>query len=112
MRRVTIRMQAARPTDLYVLSRRENQILRLVCRGMPNIEIAHTLSGRSRPISEATVRTHLNHMFAGAEVNNRGELAAWSLMNPDSFAGFASPPGLHPEECDCHSPHCTAMRIL
>lgn len=111
MRRITLWVHGALPSHLFILSRREVQILRLLCRGMLNVEIAHALSRGSRRISASTVRTHLNHMFAGAGVRNRGELVAWSLMNPGSLEGCASPPGLHPKGCECPGPHCTAMRI-
>lgn len=48
------------------LSNREREVLALVADGMSNRDIAHHLF-----LSEATVKTHLNHAFAKLAVENR-----------------------------------------
>ena len=53
------------------LTPREREIVRLVCRGMRNKEIAETLS-----ITPGTVKVHLMHIFEKASVTDRFELAA------------------------------------
>ncbi|ACU54884.1 two component transcriptional regulator, LuxR family [Acidimicrobium ferrooxidans DSM 10331] len=49
-----------------VLSDRERQVLELVARGRTNVEIAEALA-----ISEATVKTHLAHVFDKVGATNR-----------------------------------------
>lgn len=49
-----------------VLSLRERQVLELVARGRTNVEIAEALT-----ISEATVKTHLAHVFDKVGATNR-----------------------------------------
>ncbi len=58
------------PMDLPALTRRENEIARLVAHGLSNREVGALLH-----ISEATVRTHLYRVFRKAGVSNRTELA-------------------------------------
>ena len=48
------------------LSNREAEVLRLVADGMSNRDIARHLF-----LSEATVKTHLNHIFSKLGVENR-----------------------------------------
>lgn len=57
-----VRGEASRPT----LSSRETQVLGLVAAGRSNPEIARELF-----ISEATVKTHLEHVFEKLEVSSR-----------------------------------------
>ncbi|GGZ47991.1 DNA-binding response regulator [Streptomyces subrutilus] len=51
------------PADL---TRREREVLTLIARGLPNRAIAETLF-----ISEATVKTHINNLFAKADFRDR-----------------------------------------
>ncbi|MFE2044256.1 response regulator [Streptomyces sp. NPDC059477] len=53
------------------LSAREREVLALVARGTPNREIARTLF-----ISEATVKTHLTHLYAKLGVKDRAAAVA------------------------------------
>ncbi|MFD3515175.1 response regulator [Streptomyces sp. NPDC058657] len=54
------------PAAEAALSAREHEVLALVARGTSNREIARTLF-----ISEATVKTHLTHLYAKLGVNDR-----------------------------------------
>lgn len=56
------------------LSRREREVLSLVTDGMTNAEIARELH-----ISVATVKTHLDSIFAKLGVSNRIQAAVLSL---------------------------------
>jgi two-component system, NarL family, response regulator LiaR len=58
------------------LTEREGELLRLVARGLSNHEIA----ARAR-ITEATVRTHLTHVFAKLGVSNRVEATLFALRH-------------------------------
>ncbi|TWD83944.1 LuxR family two component transcriptional regulator [Kribbella amoyensis] len=65
----TPKVEAATP-----LSRRELEVLDLVARGTTNREIAATLF-----ITEATVKTHLLHLYAKLEVKDRAAAVAAAL---------------------------------
>ncbi|HWM37212.1 MAG TPA: response regulator transcription factor [Streptomyces sp.] len=60
-----------RTPDSRPLSSREREVLRLVAKGRPNREIAVGLF-----ISEATVKTHLTHIYAKLGVNDRAAAVA------------------------------------
>ncbi|MHB8296298.1 MAG: response regulator [Acidimicrobiales bacterium] len=55
------------------LTPREVDVLRLMATGRSNSEIAAALF-----VSETTVKTHVNHLFAKAGVSNRGQAIAYA----------------------------------
>ncbi len=55
------------------LTRREWEVIEGVGKGLRNREIAHTLG-----ISERTVKSHLNNIFAKTRVNSRFALTLWA----------------------------------
>jgi DNA-binding NarL/FixJ family response regulator len=59
-----------------VLSRREGQLITLLCQGLKNKEIASTLK-----ITEGTVKVYLSHLFQKVGVKDRFELAVFGLTN-------------------------------
>ncbi len=59
--------------DLGGLTRREVEVVRLVAEGLSNGQIARRLV-----LSEATVKTHLNHVLAKLDVDGRPGLVAWA----------------------------------
>ncbi|WP_405139596.1 response regulator transcription factor [Sphaerisporangium sp. NBC_01403] len=61
----------ARAPEQRTLSRRELEVLGLIARGATNREVAAKLF-----ITEATVKTHLLHIFAKLEVNDRAAAVA------------------------------------
>ncbi len=68
-RRLLRRFQSARSTDgAAALTPRETEILQLIARGLSNRAAAETLG-----LSRATVRTHLEHIYAKLDVSNRTE---------------------------------------
>ncbi len=79
----------AAPTP-EVLTRRETEILGLVAQGLSNREIADRAG-----ISEATIRTHVGHIFAKLGVNNRVEATLCALVDGltslDQCLGFGEP---------------------
>ncbi|GAB2470085.1 response regulator transcription factor [Jatrophihabitans fulvus] len=63
---------AAEP-DLGGLTRREVEVVQLVAQGLTNGQVARRLV-----LSEATVKTHLNHVLAKLDVDGRPGLVAWA----------------------------------
>ncbi|TDD18376.1 response regulator [Nonomuraea diastatica] len=63
--------QKIRAPQQQVLSRRELEVLSLISRGATNRDVARKLF-----ITEATVKTHLLHIFAKLEVNDRAAAVA------------------------------------
>jgi DNA-binding NarL/FixJ family response regulator len=63
------------------LTRREVDVVRLVAEGLSNPQIARRLV-----LSEATVKTHLNHLLSKLDVDGRPGLVAWAWRH-----GFGSP---------------------
>ncbi|MEU7046460.1 response regulator transcription factor [Streptomyces varsoviensis] len=63
-----------------MLTAREREVLRLIGDGLRNPEIAARLV-----ISEATVKTHINNLFAKADLHSRAEAVryALSVLPPD-----------------------------
>ncbi len=61
----------AEPSSDSPLSARELEVLRLVAKGTSNREIARILF-----VSEATVKTHLTHLYAKLAVNDRAAAVA------------------------------------
>lgn len=64
------------------LTAREVEVLRLVAEGQSNPEIARTLH-----VSTATVKTHINNLFAKAGLRDRAQAIHYAYRH-----GFAEPP--------------------
>jgi DNA-binding NarL/FixJ family response regulator len=75
------------PGDTRQLSERELEILALLAEGFANKEIATRLN-----ISNATVRTHLMHIYEKLHVRCRTEAAAKYLRSRSDTASLPSPP--------------------
>jgi len=65
------------------LTPREAEVLRLIAAGKSNLEIARALF-----VSEATVKTHVNRIFAKTGSRDRGQAVHYAYTR-----GYASPPG-------------------
>ncbi|MFI0217017.1 response regulator transcription factor [Streptomyces lydicus] len=65
------------------LTAREVEVLRLVAEGQSNPEIARTLH-----VSTATVKTHINNLFAKAGLRDRAQAIRYAYRH-----GLAQPPG-------------------
>jgi len=82
-----VRAPAAAPAGLASadddLTPREAEVLRLIAAGKSNREIARALF-----VSEATVKTHVNRIFAKTGSRDRGQAVHYAYQH-----GYADPPG-------------------
>lgn len=72
---------ASRPVN-DELTKREREVLALIAAGLTNREIASRLF-----VSEATVKTHINNLFAKAQLRDRAQAVHYAFTN-----GLADPP--------------------
>ncbi|MFC8824976.1 response regulator [Streptomyces sp. NPDC057137] len=61
------------PPEAEGLTRREVDVVRLLAKGLNNRQVA-----REMVVSQATVKTHLNHVLAKLALDDRGALIAWA----------------------------------
>ncbi|HWD03876.1 MAG TPA: response regulator transcription factor [Amycolatopsis sp.] len=67
------RSKPVRAQEVEGLTAREIEVLRLIAAGLSNTEIARELV-----VSEATVKTHVNHLFAKAGLRDRAQAVAFA----------------------------------
>jgi DNA-binding NarL/FixJ family response regulator len=83
--RAPIRIVGA--TGIPLLTKREEQIVRMVTEGLPNAEICSMLG-----VSRHTVKNHLFHIYDKLGVSNRAELLLYALASRDVAWGRDDPP--------------------
>lgn len=88
-RNVAIPKPPARPALLAPptpLTDREAEVLALIAAGCSNTEIGQRLH-----LGQATVKTHINRLFAKLGVRDRAQAVVWAFTS-----GWADPPGARP----------------
>lgn len=68
------------------LTPREAEVLRLIAAGLSNPQIARRLF-----VSEATIKTHINHLFAKTGAADRAQAVAYAYQH-----GLAASPDVEP----------------
>jgi DNA-binding NarL/FixJ family response regulator len=81
-------LRVVNPDGLNLLSRREEEVMRLVAEGLGNREIAALLK-----LSEHTVKNYLFHIFDKLGISNRVELVLYAVSNPKTVMSSSSQPG-------------------
>jgi DNA-binding NarL/FixJ family response regulator len=74
-------------SETAALTAREQEILQLIGEGLRNREIANRLF-----ISEATVKTHINNLFAKAGLHSRADAVRYALRGRPPAQDTAAPP--------------------
>lgn len=69
-------LRVVNPDGISLLSRREEEVMRLVAEGLANREIADLLE-----LSEHTVKNYLFHIFDKLGISNRVELVLYAVTN-------------------------------
>jgi DNA-binding NarL/FixJ family response regulator len=72
-------LRVVNPDGLNLLSRREEEVMRLVAEGLGNREIADLMA-----LSEHTVKNYLFHIFDKLGISNRVELVLYAVSNPNT----------------------------
>lgn len=98
MRRSQIDSRIAGKLDTIYLTKRELQVLRLICRSMGNLEIGLRLS-----ISRRTVKVYVSAMLTGFKFKSRVELVIFVFTNPSILIDGVCTVEAHREDCPCAS---------
>lgn len=69
-------VEAVRPAEPTALTPRETDVLRLIAAGRSNVEIAQRLY-----ITQATVKTHINNLFAKTGVRDRAQAVTYAFRH-------------------------------
>lgn len=69
-------VEAVRPNEPTALTPRERDVLRLIAAGQSNVEIAQRLY-----ITQATVKTHINNLFAKTGVRDRAQAVTYAFRH-------------------------------
>lgn len=80
-------LRVVNPEGLNLLSKREEEVMRLVAEGLGNRDIAEQMN-----LSEHTVKNYLFHIFDKLGISNRVELVLYAVSNPQGSALTASEP--------------------
>jgi DNA-binding NarL/FixJ family response regulator len=74
-------LRVVNPEGLNLLSKREEEVMRLVAEGLGNRDIAEQMS-----LSEHTVKNYLFRIFDKLGISNRVELVLYAVSNPQGSA--------------------------
>jgi DNA-binding NarL/FixJ family response regulator len=80
-------LRVLNPEGLNLLSKREEEVMRLVAEGLGNRDIAEQMN-----LSEHTVKNYLFRIFDKLGISNRVELVLYAVSNPQGSALAASEP--------------------
>lgn len=78
------------------LSRRQHEVMKLLCQGYSNKKLAETLD-----LTESTVKVHIRHILRVLGCNNRTEAALWYYK---AYVSETGEPRLHPDQPTSQKP--------
>ena len=86
-------------------SRRECQTLRALLSGKSRKAIAEQLA-----IRPSTAAAHITYIGYALGLTTRPEITRWCLTHPEALRGGWADRKLHPDDCPCPRPFCSANR--
>jgi DNA-binding NarL/FixJ family response regulator len=87
--------KAARDAALAGITVREVEVLKLVARGLSNLEIAQALD-----LASSSVKTHVGHLLAKLSLNDRVQLVVFAYEHELVRPGSVEEPGAAPHSLD------------
>lgn len=104
MRHFTYGVEA---TPSVTLTPRELRLLRLLCLGRVDKEIAVELG-----VTHGRAKHAVRELREGLGVPSRIHLVAWAMQRPEVFRGASVHRQIHPEGCGCSSPYCGFLQSI
>ena len=96
--------------EVVLLSGREKQILRLLCRGYSSKEISQSIGKPG--VTSGTVDLCVTRMCRALGVRGRRQLVTWGMGHPQCWLPDTYvEKRMHPDGCRCRALYCTAMRM-
>lgn len=99
-------MATAPSESVLWFTRREREVLVLICRAKSHKQIAETLG-----IRVTGVQYHVGKLLTKLKLADCQDLFKWGLQHPDALrTGITRDVLLHADNCPCEAAYCLTMR--